>query len=88
MRESLGRLIRVGLDGRKAQALDILEQPRRPALAEHFTEERAEQAHIGAHLLGYLLTRFVSADEVDGFGPGQFIHGFHRIGQVFHQGDV
>ena len=81
--ERLGRLVGVGLDRRDAQALDVLEETRRAALAQHPTEERAEHAHVGAHPLGDLLAGLESSDEVDRFGLGELAHALHASAAVF-----
>ena len=54
-----------------AQTLDVFVEPRRAALAQHSTQERAEHAHIRPHPLGNLLAGLEPSDEVDRFGLGR-----------------
>ena len=73
-RERRRCLVGVRLDRRDAQVLDVLEEARRAALAQHPPEQRSEHAHVRAHALGDLLARLESSDEVDGFGLGELAH--------------
>jgi len=74
--ECFGAGIGVGLNRGGAQALDVIEQAGRAALAEHLAEQSAQHPHVRAHRLRQFLTGVEAPDEIDRFGGCGFGHGF------------
>ena len=81
--ECLVGRVGVGSDRREAQPLDVVIEPCAPAFAQHLTEQRSQQADVGAHLGRQFVAGIHTADQINCISGGRFMHALHANGLVF-----
>jgi hypothetical protein len=74
-RKSLGCLIRVRLDCRESQLLDIVEQSVGSAFAQHSAEQIPEQPNVGPHSARDAMFCLESSDQINRGGGSRVVHG-------------